>query len=48
MTPQFPDTGYVFALESRSDQHHEAATRHWSDMASWPPASREDVTDLVR
>ena len=33
MTRVFLDTGYVIALESRDDQHHEVATTHWRQFA---------------
>lgn len=33
----FIDTGYLIALESSDDQHHEAARRHWQRLISQRP-----------
>jgi predicted nucleic acid-binding protein len=33
MPPIFLDTGYIIALETADDQHHEAALAHWQDLS---------------
>jgi predicted nucleic acid-binding protein len=33
----FLDTGYVVSLELSDDQHHDAAVRHWEELASLSP-----------
>lgn len=37
MTPVFLDTGYLIALEAADDQHHRAASRHWSAYVASRP-----------
>ncbi len=32
MTSVFLDTGYLIAVETEDDQHHEAASRHWRHL----------------
>ena len=36
MTALFLDTGFLIALESRSDQHHDAARRYWRLFCDHP------------
>ena len=37
MNAVFVDTGYLFALEIASDQHHQAATQHWQGIVAALP-----------
>lgn len=37
MKSVFLDTGYVIALELASDQHHQAALKHWRSIAKSLP-----------
>lgn len=45
----FLDTGYLIALESSDDQHHERARRHWQDFLADQPrlVTTEYVFDEV-
>lgn len=38
MSPIFLDTGYVLALELANDQNHQAASKHWQQLAGAPPS----------
>lgn len=38
MTPIFLDTGYIIALETSDNQHHDEAINHWQELTkSLPP-----------
>lgn len=37
MSPVFLDTGYILALESAADQHHDRAAAHWRGSAQSLP-----------
>ncbi len=37
MAPVFIDTGYLIAIESADDQHHDAAARHWREFIRTGP-----------